>query len=298
MKTHDLGIGDIATELDEGRGNAIVVRAGESDKAAGTTLFVASTDDEDRALDVVRQDWKLAEFRSNPVILDNHNTLRVVGRGIEAKVPKAGEGGDIGKLMIRVQWDLEAPDPSVRTVGHQHLNGFRSAGSVGFRSGKKTARNKLPTDHAAYREPMKVESFWGGSYEYAGYYFEQNTLMEFSSATLPMNPNALQRALGGQPAATPEAQMLERLRELDPADVLRRLAVVEQTVDRAIAQDLRTALADEATRAGVLGLLLPDLKASMRSDPEWSRLLRGLVEAVPVRTTNLAARVLALAASE
>lgn len=283
----DLAAGDIATEHESIAGaSAIVVRAGQSSASDWTTEFVASTEDEDRAMDVVRQDWRLAEFRANPVILDNHNPMRVVGRGDSAKVPKAGEGGDVGKLMILVRWDKDSPDPSIRTVGHQHVNGFRSAGSVGFRSGKKTLRSKLATDHAAYREPVKVSSPWG-DYEYSGYYYEQNTLLEFSSATVPMNPKALQRAMAG------EVQLAERLAEIDTADLARRLAVVEQTVTRDLAADLRSHFADPALRADLVSLLVPDFQAAMRSDAQFARIVRGLVESTPTPRKGLASLILA-----
>lgn len=268
----DLAYDDIATELPDGRGYSMLVRAGDSNATDGTTLFVASTDAEDRALDVVKQDWRLSEFRANPVILDNHNPTRVVGRALEARVPKAGEPGDIGKLMIRVQWDQSNPDPSIRSVGHQHLNRFRNAGSVGFKAAKTTARNKLAADHPAFREPVKVETWWGGTIENAGKYYEGNNLLEFSSATLPMNPQALQRALG---MGDPEAQYHERMAELDPSDIDRRLKLLEQTLTRKLAEEIREYCA--ANPAALTDLLLPDLRASKG----FGDLVRGLVDAVP-----------------
>jgi hypothetical protein len=137
-----------------------------------TTTFVASTDRADRARDIVAQDWVLDRFLANPVILDNHDSRRVVGMATRAAV-------EDGRLVIEVAWDLESPDPSIAAVGHQHLQGFRRAGSVGFRAGKVTFRADLPDTHPAYGE--------------RGYFYEGNELLEFSSATIPMNPDALQR---------------------------------------------------------------------------------------------------------
>lgn len=199
---------------DEGGATSVLVSQRNATSTGPTTTFVASTDDEDRAMDVVKQDWRLRNWRSNPVILDNHNPMRVVGRGVSAVVPRAGD--DAGKLMIEVAWDTESPDPSIRAVGHQHLTGTRKAGSVGFQSAKKTARNKLPTDSPYYREPIEVETWWG-TMEKAGTLYEGNELLEFSSATIPMNPAALQRSLGAEVerAAWDLAEVLQRPEQLE-----------------------------------------------------------------------------------
>jgi len=182
---------DLVERGKDDSGSVLIESRAEKGNTDGTTLFVASTDSPDRAMDVVKQNWRLAEFRSNPVILDNHNPLRVVGHAVEAIVPKAGD--DAGKLMIRVKWDTDNPNPEVRGVGHQHLAGIRRAGSVGFRSEKKTRRDKLPADHEFYQAPIEIETFWGRE-KYAGTLFESPVLLEFSSATIPMNAQALQRS--------------------------------------------------------------------------------------------------------
>lgn len=216
-------------------GLSVFIRAEGSDTEAGTTTFTASTADEDRALDVVKQDWnlkgRLRHFKANPVILDNHRHLRVAGAADPktVKVPRATRN-----LEMVVRWDLDSPDPLMRTVGHQHLHGFRSAGSVGFRSDKRTARNELPEDHEAYREPITIESWWG-SFEYAGVYHEGNHLLEFSSASVPMNPYALQQA-GDMTDA--ERQLRERVAELegeaDKAEIIARATTPRVTADELI----------------------------------------------------------------
>lgn len=245
----------------------VLVRAGDSDKEARTTSFVASTDASDRAGDVVRQDWRLFNYRRNPVILDNHHTLRVVGKAARA-VNRKLDKGDRSQLEIDVLWDLDNPDPGLRAVGHQHLNGFRSAGSVGFRSGKRTLRNKLPTDHPAFAEPTKIERPWG-VYEIVGEYLEQNELLEFSSATIPMNPEAAQRAYHA------------RLAEHDPGDIDGRLRVVAETVPRSVAGDLPEWLTDPESRAAALGLLWPDWLERARSDADLRRVLRAILDVGP-----------------
>lgn len=247
---------DFAHPLEE-RGHSRLVRASNSDKDAGTTLFCASKPTPDRAMDVVASSWLLRSFRANPVILDNHMSMRVVGMSVDENVPKSGE--DAGCLMIRVKWDMDSPDPSVRNVGHQHMSGVRRAGSVGFRSKKRTPRNKLPTDHPHFFEGVEVETYWGKE-KVAGLLFEQNELLEFSSASIPMHSEALQRSLGLGPRAEDER----------PAP------------DRVLVHDVRQWLEEATNRDHLAGLLMPVLRDRLRSDPEFRRILRAVVESEPV----------------
>lgn len=222
------------------------VRAASSDPAARTTLFIASTADEDRALDVVRQDWRLRNYRANPVILDNHDGRRVVGRGDRASIPK-----DTGNLEILVRWDLDNPDPSLRAVGHQHLAGFRSGGSVGFRSGTITRRDKLAADHPSYREPATIASAWG-EIKWAGLLYERNELLEFSSASIPMNPLALHRPsrdAGGDKGL----QLAEHLRSVEDP-LLKAITIARETTPRLTADELvAQCCADPAVLRRVVG---------------------------------------------
>ena len=221
-----------------------LVRSGESSKDEGTTTFTASKAEPDRAMDVIVQNWRLENYRNNPVILDNHNHTRVVGMAEDARVPR-----DVGSLQIRVKWDLDNPDPSIRAVGWQHLNEFRRAGSVGFRAGKRTKRDKLPKDHVHYQEPIEVESDWGGKYTISGTLFERPELLEFSSATIPMLPSALQRDL---------MSWVEQ-RTDDPVEAV-RLASREQ-MPRATADGLVAAMRSNiAVREEIVKLVLGDVR--------------------------------------
>lgn len=246
----------------------------EDTAPAGTTLFEASNDTEDRYGSVVRQDWRLAEFRANPVILDMHNRNRVVGRALEAKVPRSGD--DAGRLMIRVEWDLANPDPSLAAVGHQHLSGFRRAGSVGWQFGKVTHRDRLAPEHPAYKAKEKKQGAFGDyvfEYESAGLYYEGNTLHEFSSVSVPGNATALQR------------HYLAELGATDPEDLTARLRVVAESVPRSLAADLQAFARDQANRAALLDLLWPDIVHRVRTDTDTRRVLRALLESGPPAPT-------------
>jgi hypothetical protein len=170
---------------------------GLEDKSSGSTLFVASTDDSDRHGDVVEQGtWRLKNFRQNPVILHEHgggmcSDTTVVGRGV-ARIATVGKADEARKqLQIRVFWDDHESNRLGQRMAHQHRDGFRHAGSVGFRPGKSISRRDLPDNH-----PAKVGKDGRGSL------FRHNELLEFSSVAIPANPQALQlnslvRSLGG-----------------------------------------------------------------------------------------------------
>lgn len=248
-RTHVLRDGDDAVGW--------LCKVASSDKVALTTTFVASTAASDRMGDVVSQDsWNLREFLNNPCILDNHQVMRVVGNATDAAVRNR-------QLEITVAWDTESPDPSIRNVGHQHLRGIRRAGSVGFRSAKKTARNKLPKTHPAYAEPVEMETWWGGTVEVVGTLFEDNTLLEFSSATIPANPEALQRwALGPTAPSAQRAGPVELVALVEAADPVSRSRLLELL----LAGDLGTKAIDALYSA---------LLARVRSDRSLIRVLMG-----------------------
>lgn len=293
---------------DAGGSVLVETRDNAKDDEPGTTLFVASTASPDRAMDVVSQNWKLAAFRANPVILDNHDSLRVVGHATEAKVPKAGD--DAGKLMIRVKWDMDSPDPTIRNVGHQHMSGIRRAGSVGFRAGKKTRRDKLPKEHEHYQEPIEIEGFWGREM-YSGTLFEAPELLEFSSATVPMNAEALQRALvaairaDGDPAAedAPPADDAppDEWAWLEDEEAVGRVADALFPVFMARAKSAlfpepepeadAEAPADEPVADKMWrSLWVPRLRAFVRSDTDMRRILRAVLDTGPPAARSLTPR--------
>jgi len=249
-----------------------VVTKETSDPETGTTLFVASSETEDRMLDVIRQNWKLAEFRQYGPILDNHIRTRVAGIGIKAWVPKKESSevakADIGRLHVRARWDLDCPDPSIRAVGHQHVNGIRKGGSVGFVCDNKTRRDKLPSDHQWFSTGKEVKTSWG-PYKMHGTYFDGPTLREFSSAGIPANGNALQKSL------------VEAYAGLAIDDVEARAKMAgEAGVPGAVVSDLveQVKAMSAEGRAELATLLYPDLVHALRADPKLGLIVRGALE--------------------
>jgi HK97 family phage prohead protease len=129
-------------------------------------VAVASTEDEDRDKDIVRQDgWDLKNFKKNPMIPWSHDYWESpIARSLRTWVDK-----DAKKLMIKPQFD-ENDDKSMK-IFNKYKNGFLTSFSVGFRGLEFTWRNE--------------EDKWGGGIE-----FTKQELLEVSGVTIPANPNA------------------------------------------------------------------------------------------------------------
>lgn len=214
----------------------MLIRAGESAKGDDgriSTDFIASTASIDRMGDVVDQGtWRLAAWRKNPVILYEH-APPVVGRG-SARVDR-----EAGQLQIKVEWDIGEHNPIGTLAGHQHLNGFRSAGSVGFMPGKAISRLDLPDDDP--RKASKDTPRWR-----AGHVFSHNELLEFSSVAVPANRDAVH--LSSYATATE-----------DPSEQIRRF--VEESTSKAVAAAILDAVhADPEIRKAIRSLIWGEQK--------------------------------------
>lgn len=158
-----------------------------------TSEFIASTSGEARDGDILDQSsWRLGEFRSNPVILDNHDLRNVVGRAVAVDVVD-------GALRAAVLWDDSPKNPDGERVAHQHRTGMRRAVSVRWHSDKRTPRNDLPKDHPAFHEGSRVSGLFG-DFLRVGEFLQGNTLLEISSVSVPADPAALQVRFARQEA--------------------------------------------------------------------------------------------------
>lgn len=167
-------------------GDGMVERAMKRIGGSDEMEFVASTAGEASDGDIVSQDsWLLATFRSNPVVLYEHQ-IPVIGT---ARVSQGQRGDD---LHAWITFDEGDENPTGRLAASQHRAGIRSAVSVRWRPGKITPRNELDKSHPAYDEGREVETWWGGKTKVVGRLHEKNTLVEISSVALPADPRALQ----------------------------------------------------------------------------------------------------------
>ena len=153
-----------------------VLRA-DGDKVGKTTV-IASTDTPDRYQDVVDQDWRLDDFRANPVILWGHDYGQPpIGKASRVDVQN-------GTLVADIEWDMGS-DLGAQ-VARQFHEGFLNAVSVGFRPSRAVPRASLGEDDPRFGE--------------RGYVYYGNQLLEISAVTIPANPEALSvRDLGDAP---------------------------------------------------------------------------------------------------
>ena len=138
----------------------------ELDDGNKTFVATASTEDEDRDKDIIRQEgWDLKNFKKNPMIPWSHNYWGVpVARSLKTWVDKTAK-----TLLFKPQFD--ADDEQSMKIFNKYKKGFLTSFSVGFRGIK-----------FEYRDD---ENRWMGGIE-----FLQQELLEISAVTIPANPNA------------------------------------------------------------------------------------------------------------
>ena len=140
------------------------------DEDSFSMSFVASTDRADRYGDIINQQgWDLDAYRSNPVVLLNHDHGSLpIGKG----TVRIGEQG----LIIDVEFDMA--DPRAAEIAGKAKRGFMNAVSVGFSPLKSTPRSDLPVTHYAHSKS-------------GGNYFDRAELLEVSVVTIPANADAV-----------------------------------------------------------------------------------------------------------
>ena len=151
-----------------------------------TVTFVASTNDVDRHGTRLNQDnWKLDNFRNNPIIGYQHN---VYGDGLcEKPTPDdiIGKGKNIrveeGKLLIDIEFKPEGRSEIADKVAEDVRDGFLNTVSVGF----------LPVG-----EGRMIEEKDGVEV----YHFDGQELLELSVVNIPSNAKALKKSLREQTA--------------------------------------------------------------------------------------------------
>jgi HK97 family phage prohead protease len=136
------------------------------DDAEKSFIAIASTEDEDRDKDIIRQDgWDLKNFKKNPMVPWSHNYWGIpVAKSLRTWVDKTDK-----KLMFKPKFDAN-DDQSVK-IFDKYKNGFLTSFSVGFRGIEFEARDN-------------EDPWWGGKE------FTKQELLEISAVTVPANPNA------------------------------------------------------------------------------------------------------------
>lgn len=149
--------------------DSLQVKIEQLDDSNKSFVAIASTEDEDRDKDIVRQaGWKLANFKKNPIIPWSHNYYSVpIARSIKTWIDKDNKKGP--RLLFMPKFDKD--DDNSMNIYNKYKNGFLTSFSVGFRGIKFTFRNE-------------EDRWWGGRE------FLQQELLEISAVAIPANPNA------------------------------------------------------------------------------------------------------------
>jgi HK97 family phage prohead protease len=147
------------------------------DDSLKTFIAVASTEDEDRDKDIIRQDgWDLKNFKKNPMVPWSHNYWGIpIGKSLKTWVDKESK-----KLLFKPQFDVD--DEDSMKIFNKYKNGFLKSFSVGFRG-------------VDFKYRDEDDRWWGGIE------FLEQELLEISAVTIPANPNATVSLNGADDAA-------------------------------------------------------------------------------------------------
>lgn len=162
--------------------------------------YTCSDDSVDRMGDVIKQDgWDLENFKSNPVIMANHNYGEYpVGNALSVGV----EGN---KLKMKILFATEDVSKDADKAYRLAKAGFMKAGSVGF----------IPKQ---YRVPTKEEKELLGMKDF-GMIFEKNELLEFSVCGVPANANAIQDSIKRGMLSKKDLELIYKSEEIESANV-------------------------------------------------------------------------------
>lgn len=192
--------------------------------------FAMSTDEVDRARDVVAQSWNLDAFLRNPVAPWGHGSWNpAVGTWERLSVENAqGVNRLVGYLR---PFPLESY-PISRTVADQLKAGILRTVSVGFMPGEWRPRSGLPESDRLF---SKNGGYILGSSE------APNLLMECSPCTIPMNPSAVLL----ESLAPPEIEAAQSVRPIDSRQKSSDIVTAPPT----FAEQLARAWAERAPQA-------------------------------------------------
>ena len=169
--------------------------------------YIASTDAVDRYGDVVSQNWDLESYKSNPIVLWNHDQMAPpIAKATKVEIVN-------GQLVIDVQFDMD--DPHAAMIARKAEKGFINAVSVGFQPLEMTQRSELPKDHKAYGPE--------------GVFYQLSELLELSVVTVPANGQATQAIAAKSLSYTDLQNIFQKRSKLQ--SINRHIMQVKETED-------------------------------------------------------------------
>jgi HK97 family phage prohead protease len=177
------------------------VQRAEGDLGPNRLQWVYSDETVDRAGDIVRQNWELANYKQNPVILWGHAfgadsvADEPIGRSVELGVAEK-------QLVGTIEFAVGESERAAR-IYRLASAGFIRAGSVGFR----------PLEVRYVEDQTEREKLGLGRW---GAVYERSELLEFSLCAIPCNPNAVQNAVKSRTVESADADLLAAL--TDPTE--------------------------------------------------------------------------------
>ncbi len=224
--------------------------------------FWASDERVDRDGDIIRQNWELAEFLKNPIILFGHQWgTAPIGVSLITEVRDRVDDNFQGRalFMLPMFATAEQSDEADR-VFRLVRAGFLKTGSVGF----------FPMEVIVVEDPEERATLGLGRF---GVIFNRSKLIEFSMVSVPANPGA--HTLAAMKALTEvDVATLREFRRRECVAGLKSLA------DYAIADDrLAQVLAEAFTFEPLGDLTKPIVRETVRriveplvsidEEPEW-----------------------------
>jgi len=171
----------------------------------------ASDERPDRHGDIVEQSWNFDDFKSNPVLLDEHAwDLPPIGNVLNWQVLNRNDGAYSGPSLLLLCLFATAEQSAVAdTIFRLARAKILRTGSVGF-----YPSSTIIVDDDAERTKLGLGRF--------GLIFQNNNLIEFSTATVPANAGALQLMSAARRSGLLRPADIITLRESQRRSMLRR----------------------------------------------------------------------------
>ena len=173
-----------------------VLALDESTRQVKHIISTAALDRSNRIVDV--SGWKLANYRSNPVVLADHDYSidKIIGKARETKI----EQGLVPALVSTTEFDSEGLGNVAFRLVQAGLANSWSVGWMGLKSHELGTGEECPECQSAeVQKLMKSKKYFYGTH------YTAQDLLEYSLVAIPSNPEAVMGLRTAGLVATDEA---------------------------------------------------------------------------------------------